>query len=116
MTAFHPIGLTAQTEIVLTPEVPVLENDLRLECIVRTDEVLQASGTIELFLPNGTLFAAEEISSPESSVILDFVPLTAEEIGEYRCISTVESPEYPGVGLQQFQVLDFGMSKLDTIK
>lgn len=102
-------------EILLSPEVPVLGDDLRLECVVRTDEVLQASGTIDLLLPNGTLVASEEVSSPESSIILEFMPLTSEEIGEYRCSSTIESPEFPGVIVQQFQVLDFGMSKLIAI-
>lgn len=105
------IGISAQTEIVTTPEAPKLGEDLQLECIVRTDEILQASGNIQLTLPNGTIFATEEISSPETSVILEFKPLMLEDIGEYRCTSRVESSEFPGVGLEQFQTLNFGMSK-----
>ena len=79
--------------------------------MVKTDEILRASGSLQLTLPNGTAFATKEISSPETSIILEFKPLKSEDIGEYRCTATVQSPEFPGTAIQQFQSLNFGMSK-----
>ena len=79
---------------------------------MRVDEILRASGNVELILPNGTSYSTREISSPETSIILQFQPLNSENIGEYSCVSTVQSPEYPGSIRQQFQSVNFDMSKI----
>ena len=106
----------AVTEFVGTPEEPVLGENFELKCVVRTDELLRATGTLELTLPNGTVFASTPISSPETSIVLQLNPLQEEDtIGDYACTSKLlQSPEFPGLILQQFSTLNFGMSKYET--
>ena len=108
--------LSAQTEITGVPESPKIGEDFEIRCTIRTDEVLQASGTLQLTLPNGTVFASMPISSPETTIVLPLNPLRQEDtVGDYTCTAQlVQSPEFPGVLLQQFSNLNFGMSKLAT--
>ena len=105
--------LTAQTEITGIPESPKIGENFEIQCTIRTDEVLQASGTLQLTLPNGTVFASMPISSPETTISLPLNPLRQEDtIGDYACTAQlVQSPEFPGIFLQQFSNLNFGMSK-----
>ena len=107
----HSTVIPAQTEIVRTPKFPILGEPLQLQCVVKTAVILQASGNLELTLPNGTIFATKKISSPETSITIEFRPLTSEDIGEYRCTAIVQSPEFPGTSISKFQSLNFGMSK-----
>lgn len=112
----HFTEISAQTEIIRTPKIPRLGEDLQLECVVKTDEILRASGNLELTLPNGTIFATKEISSPDTSIAIEFRPLTSEDIGEYRCTAIVQSAEFPKSSITQVQSLNFGMSKSQCYK
>jgi hypothetical protein len=109
--------LTAQTEITGIPASPTIGENFEIRCTIRTDEVLRASGTLQLTFPNGTVFASQAISSPETSISLPLNPLRQEDtVGDYTCTSQfVQSPEFPGVVLQQFSNLNFGMGKLETV-
>ena len=111
LMVLHFTDISAQTEIIHTPKIPRLGEALQLQCVVKTDEILQASGNLELTLPNGTIFATKEISSPETSIAINFLPLTSEDIGEYTCTAMVQSPEFPRMSIQQFQSLNFGKGK-----
>lgn len=108
--------LSAVTEITGTPEVPKIGENYEIRCTIRTDEVLQASGSLQLTFPNGTVFATMQISSPETSIVLPLNPLRQEDLtGEYTCTSSLlQSPEFPGVIGSQISTLNFGMSKLKT--
>ena len=105
--------LSAQTEITGVPESPKIGEDFEIRCTIRTDEVLQANGTLQLTLPNGAVFASRPISSPETTIVLPLNPLLQENtVGDYTCTAQhVQSPEFPGVFLQQFSILNFGPSK-----
>ena len=109
--------LSAETVITGIPESPQIGENFEIRCTIRTEEVLQATGTLQLSFPNGTVFASRAISSPETSISLPLNPLRQEDIvGDYTCTSQfVQSPEFPGVVLQQFSNLNFGMGRLETM-
>ena len=111
---FYPcIVFNAQTEMIGSPENPVLGQNYEIRCRITTDELLRANGTLEFTLPNGTVFERRQISSPETSIVLQLNPLRQEDtVGGYTCTANgLQSPEFPGFTLQQFAFLNFGMCK-----
>ena len=107
------IVFNAQMEIIGSPENPVLGQNYEIRCRITTDELLRAKGTLEFTLPNGTVFESTQISSPETSIVLQLNPLRQEDtVGGYVCKASVHSPEFPGFTAIQSEPFWFGMCKL----
>lgn len=96
------LAINAQVSITTIPEVPSLGDDLTIVCLVETEELIRASGTIFLQLMNGTIISAN-IESAMTSLMLQFVPFTSRDVGRYFCNVSVTSPEFPETGLRAFK-------------
>ena len=103
------VGITSQIEITVNPQPPVLGQDLTITCIVTTDPLFHATGTVEFSLPNGDIVDRINFSSPRTTIAYEVTPVQVMEsiLGSFTCNATLFSPEYPGVGVRQFEKITF---------
>ncbi len=90
----YPIhtALTARLELSTSPLT--LGMDGSITCAVTSDDTDNLQSTIQLVDPGRNIIME---ANDSNSITFIFNPFTMSDIGEYECIATVTSPDFPNV-------------------
>ena len=85
-------GLQPQIQTTVTPIN--IDQDAQFTCsISSSDPGISVAGTIQWLGPNGTVLV--ESGPNVDSLDLDFEPFEVDDLGDYKCIAQVSSPNLP---------------------